>query len=492
MNSSWLCLYTGEGERPHGEEGPFGSLLSRDQAFRIMESGARFDLVVFGCGLSGVAVAREAALEGAQVLLIDPGYPGAHACSWRESIIREMCRSPWSLVRSARSLRHAVLSLAPHLALARRCDLSACRGLGARLAVRSLRTIASSLSKGVSVADIPDIDERSLVRELTLAARQEGVVVVGATSPAYVERDVVSGTFRVAVRDLLSDQQVVVQGGGLFVDPTFTHPLASRIGTPITRLSQEGPPHLIVVCSVRERGEPDVVRHFEISSGSIGVVCELRPGIVEVSLLDLEMMADTSSGGDIVRQLCEASGYSFVEEISRRRAGRRYGARVTVENRRGILIPRESSPWLIETVIKRTMRFIEGDGSERRVRRALPGEWRVGERDEFIEMARRAGVSESTISLVIERWRGRVRYLSEIERGWEEVSPGVLRGEIALAVMSDQVASLEDLLFGSLGLHTIPGWRAMVAPIAAALAETGAVAPETLDLERVSAAMLAG
>jgi hypothetical protein len=138
------------------------------------------------------------------------------------------------------------------------------------------------------------------------------------------------------------------------------------------------------------------------------------------------------------------------------------------------------------------MRYIEGDGSERRARRALPGEWREGERDEFIEMARRAGVSESTISLVIERWRGRVRYLSEIERGWEEVSPGVLRGEIALAVISDQVASLEDLLFGSLSLHTIPGWRAMVAPIAAVLAETGAVAHETLDLERVSAAMSAG
>lgn len=492
MNNSWLSLYTGEGERPHGEEGPFGSLLSRDQAFRIMESGARFDLVIFGCGLSGVAVAREAALEGAQVLLIDPGYPGAYGCAWRESIVREMHRSPWSSVRSSRALRHAVLSLAPHLALARRCDLSVCRGLGARLASRSLRTIATSLAQGRGIADIPDIDERSLIRELALAARQEGVFVLGATTPAYVERDVVSGTFRVAVRDLLSDQQVVAQGGGLFVDPIFIHPLASRIGTPITRLSQEDQPHLIVVCSVREREEPDMVRHFELSHGSIGVVCELRPGVVEVSLLDVGMMADTSSIGEVVRQLCEASGYVFVDEISRRRAGRRYGARVAVENRRGILIPHESSPWLIETVLQRTMRFIEGDGSERRVRRALPGEWRAGERDEFIEMARRAGVPEETISLALERWRGRVRYLSEIERAWEQVCPGVLRGEIALAVISDQVSSLEDLLFGSLGLHTIPGWRAMVAPIAAALAETGAVAHETLDLERVSAALSGG
>ena len=252
MNSSWLSLYTGEGERPHGEEGPFDSLLSRNEAFRIMESGARFDLVVFGCGLSGVAIAREAALEGAQVLVIDPSYPGANACAWRESIVRELRRSPWSLVRSARALRHAVLSLAPHLAIARRCDLSVSRGLGARLASRSVRSIASSLGKGRGIADIPDIDERSLIRELALAARQEGVFVLGATTPTYVERDVESGTFRVAVRDLLSDQQVVVQGGGLFVDPTFTHPLASRIGTPITRLSQEGAPHLIVVCSVRE------------------------------------------------------------------------------------------------------------------------------------------------------------------------------------------------------------------------------------------------
>lgn len=492
MNSSWLSLYTGEGERPHGEEGPFDSLLSRNEAFRIMESGARFDLVVFGCGLSGVAIAREAALEGAQVLVIDPSYPGANACAWRESIVRELRRSPWSLVRSARALRHAVLSLAPHLAIARRCDLSVSRGLGARLASRSVRTIASSLGKGRGIADIPDIDERSLIRELALAARQEGVFVLGATTPTYVERDVESGTFRVAVRDLLSDQRVVVQGGGLFVDPTFTPPLASRIGTPITRLSQEGAPHLIVVCLVREGGEPDTVRHFELSNGAIGVVCELRSGVVEVALLDVGMMADTSSLGELVRQLCEASGYVVIDEISRRRAGRRYGARVAVENRRGILIPHESSPWMIETVIQRTMRFIEGDGSDRRVRRALPGEWRSGEREEFIEMARCAGVSESTISLVIERWRGRVRYLSEIERSCEEVCPGVLRGEIALAVISDQVASLEDLLFGSLGLHTLPGWRGMVAPIAAAFADTGAVAPETLDLERVSAAMSAG
>jgi hypothetical protein len=72
-----------------------------------------------------------------------------------------------------------------------------------------------------------------------------------------------------------------------------------------------------------------------------------------------------------------------------------------------------------------------------------------------------------------------------MERGFEEVCPGVLRGEISLAVASDLVTSLEDLVFGSLALHTTPGWRELLKPIAEALGETGAVDARELDVERV-------
>jgi hypothetical protein len=72
-----------------------------------------------------------------------------------------------------------------------------------------------------------------------------------------------------------------------------------------------------------------------------------------------------------------------------------------------------------------------------------------------------------------------------MERGFEEVCPGVLRGEITLAVESDQVTSLEDLVFGSLALHMTPGWRDLVRPIAEALGETGVVDANGLDVERV-------
>ncbi len=485
MSSSWLSLYSSEEANTQGNEKPFSNLLSRKEAFRLMEGGHRFDLVVFGCGLSGIAVAREAALEGAQVLVIEPGYPGDHGCSWRESILRELSRAPWALVRGARTLRQAVTSFAPHLARGILCDLSTFRGLGARLASRSLRSIASALTHADGQFDLPDMDERVLIRELTLAARQEGVFVMCATTPGFVERDVESGTFRVAVRDLLSDEQVVIRGGGLFVDPTFSQPLASRIGTPITKIVPVSRPHVVVVCSVE--GDVDVGRSrlVELPDESFGTVCELQPGIVEVSLLEVGGRADHDTLSNLARHACEVAGYTMRGELSRRRAGAVYGPGVSVENRRGILLPHESAPWNVLTVIKKTLAFVESDGVSRRVRRPLPGEWRGSERESFIRYARGAGVSESVIAAVLTRWQGRVRYIPDMERAFEEVCPGVLRGEIALAVASDLVTSLEDLVFGSLALHTTPGWRELLKPIAEALGETGAVDARELDVERV-------
>ncbi len=487
MNSSWLSLYAGVGDRSYGEEGPFGTLVTRTEAFRVMEGGHRFDLIVFGCGLSGVTVAREAALRGAHVLLIEPGYPGATSCAWRESVVRELTLAPWRLFRSTRALREVVTSLAPHLATARRCDLSRCRGLGARLATRALRTVTKSIGPTGLDAEVPDLDERLLIRELALAARQEGVFVLGGTSAEYVERDVESGTFRVSVRDLLSDDRVVVQGGGLFVDPTFSQPLASRIGTPITKIPQSTVPDVVVTCHVEGGTAPGMLRHFEVSGARMATTCERRPGVLEVTLLDYAEGLEREKLSERARYLCEASGYTYLGEIRRRQVGCGYGSNICVENRRGILIPREGAPWTFIQVVQKALDFIEDDGASRRPRRALPGEWRGGERQEFIGRARLAGVPEATIDGVIERWKGRVRYIPEMAGAFEEVCPGVLRGEISLAVASDHVSSLEDLLFGSLAFHTIPGWRDLVAPIAAALAETGSFTPEALNVEGVLA-----
>jgi len=52
-----------------------------------------------------------------------------------------------------------------------------------------------------------------------------------------------------------------------------------------------------------------------------------------------------------------------------------------------------------------------------------------------------------------------VRYLDQFPAGLTEVFPGVLKGEVALARVSDHANTAEEIALGALGLDTVGGWR---------------------------------
>lgn len=386
MSDSLLSLY-GHHSELYEEEGPLPTLPTRSEVLAHLRAEVSCDLIILGGGLSGVTVAREAALRGSDVLLVEPGYFGDRSNAWRESVVSLLEKGPASLFRTLKGVRRVTTTIGPHLAFTVPWREHLPRGLWGRFVmwVSQRAWQAPGVAKGPLV--LPEIDERLLVRETALAARQEGALVLSAATAAYVERDSEVGGFRVGVRDLLGGDIVEVRGKTLFVAPTFPDPVVSRLGT-------------------------------------VHVKRALRQSACQQD-----------------RKVLPERGSSLRPRVLRRA---------------GIITSQERAPWDVYAIAPKILSRVPSCGPVRTFRRPLPGEWRPGEYDGVVSAARAAGVPQATIDLVIQRWRGRARYLFQLENGYEEVCPGVLRGEITLAALSDQVSSIEDLIYGALAFQEAP------------------------------------
>src|SRR5256886_14554737 len=78
-----------------------------------------FDLVVVGAGINGAGVARDAAMRGLRVLLLDKGDIGGGTTAWSTRLIhgglRYLEHGELGLVRESLRERETLLGIAPHL-----------------------------------------------------------------------------------------------------------------------------------------------------------------------------------------------------------------------------------------------------------------------------------------------------------------------------------------------------------------------------------------
>lgn len=78
-----------------------------------------FDLIIIGAGINGAGIARDAALRGLQVLLLDKGDVGGGTSSWSTRLIhgglRYLEHAEFGLVRESLRERETLLKIAPHL-----------------------------------------------------------------------------------------------------------------------------------------------------------------------------------------------------------------------------------------------------------------------------------------------------------------------------------------------------------------------------------------
>lgn len=78
-----------------------------------------FDLIVIGAGINGAGVARDAAMRGLKVCLLDKGDMGGGTSSWSTRLIhgglRYLEHAEFGLVRESLRERETLLKIAPHL-----------------------------------------------------------------------------------------------------------------------------------------------------------------------------------------------------------------------------------------------------------------------------------------------------------------------------------------------------------------------------------------
>ena len=78
-----------------------------------------FDVIIIGAGINGAGIARDAAMRGLKVLLLDKGDVGGGTSSWSTRLIhgglRYLEHGEFGLVRESLREREALLHIAPHL-----------------------------------------------------------------------------------------------------------------------------------------------------------------------------------------------------------------------------------------------------------------------------------------------------------------------------------------------------------------------------------------
>src|SRR5258705_6780091 len=87
---------------------------------KMASEKSQFDVIVIGAGINGAGIARDAAMRGLRVLLLDKGDIGGGTSSWSTRLIhgglRYLEHGEFRLVRESLRERSCLLNICPHLA----------------------------------------------------------------------------------------------------------------------------------------------------------------------------------------------------------------------------------------------------------------------------------------------------------------------------------------------------------------------------------------
>jgi hypothetical protein len=231
MSHSYLSFY--EPESVEVEQGPLDALLSRAEVLRCIAEGREFDLVVFGGGATAVLVAHQAALHGLRVAMFSERAIGLDSSQSSAQQVQQLFRRhPWRICTAyGRIAAFAQTFDAGHLwSLPDQPTLPFFSASSIAAA-----TFSKAMQWSGGLRKLPHFDCGLFAREVGLAARQEGALLVSGVQELFLEPERESGAYRVGFTDRLTGDSCEVRAGGIVVDPGLSSLPCTRLGTAVKR-----------------------------------------------------------------------------------------------------------------------------------------------------------------------------------------------------------------------------------------------------------------
>ncbi len=442
MSSHLLSLYQ-EGDTVSSDDAPFSRISTRSEQIQRLQSQKSFDIILYGAGLTNALIAHEAALHGFSVLMLDTESIGSNALSWDLHSILNLFNAPLNIVRARRVMHQLKKGIAPHLVAPISIDID-----------RSSLSLRGFVNRFTSLCNV---DERLLIREYILAARQEGATILDEISFEHVEAEAKSGCYIVQFREPSSDNAIRVRGGGIVVDPSCRYVPESALGTPVISIPKVEREILFRRFKGGPVGMPSLksCSCFEFTDGSKVALIKRSPHLYEGAIAFKGEAVSSPTVDSIFASAFEEIGWTIESTVAARSVVGCSSPVYELVQQKGIIYCRHRAPWDAFRSARKIVSIMLSYRTSRTTRtkffsRPLPGVELRGEINAFRALARGAGVSEKTIEQCIKRWRGRVRYIAEYPNGFYEIVPGVLRGEIDMAVLGDQARSVESVVTNAL------------------------------------------
>jgi glycerol-3-phosphate dehydrogenase len=298
----------------------------------------RFDLLIIGGGINGAAIARDAAIRGASVLLVEKDDLAAHTSSSSSKLIHGGLRyleyGDLRLVHEALRERETLLRIAPHIVRPLRFVLPHCRGMRPHWMIRAglwlydLLALRGSLPRSRRVwrsrpeLQAPLKDRRRLLTYWDAFVDDSRLTVLNAVDAAEHGAEIAVRTEFLSARREREAWHVELSGGRRVAAAAIVNAAGPWVAEALGRLHGTAQSRVRLIkgshIAVRKLWDGDHAYILQQPDKRVVFALPFHGDLTLIGTTDVPVgaPADAVISAEEIRYLCEAADRYFVKQVA--------------------------------------------------------------------------------------------------------------------------------------------------------------------------------